>query len=137
MQILDIHTEDLDMSATSDKKYHQYWISALLSGSTNLTSLSMVADGIPWTPVLGLLPLRHLELTMRWVQPWLDVIVTDLSFCSCLESLTITDGFEEPYRISTNLPGLCLHDVATLKNVELCGWFPTEDFLLPSGCLVQ
>ncbi len=138
MQTLNIRTEDLEENATSDKKYHQHWIAALLTGSTSLISLTMVADGVPWTLVLGLSQIRHLDLTIRQAKPWLGVLATDLSLSSCLETLKITDGVERgPYGVSKNLPDLLLHDVASLKTVELCGWYPEGSFTLPSGCLVR
>ena len=137
VQIFHIYQED-PFEEIPQEKYLQYWISASLLGATKLTSLSMRADSLPWTPVLGLLSIRQLELTMKWVMPWLDVIVDDLTFCSCLETLKITESMEGEWEcISMRLPDLCFHHVATLKSVELLGWYPKGKFTLHLGCLLR
>ena len=123
-------------------RYLQRWISTLLLASTKLTSLSVRTDGVPWPPVLGLLPVRHLELTMHKARPWLDVIVADLRLASCLETLMIVDdlvcqGYVASDFPASSLPDLILHDVASLKSVDLVGWYPKEEFTLPQGCLLR
>ena len=139
LQTLDIYTETDDTEEPSiQEKYLQPWILALLLGATKLTSLSMRSDGIPYTPVLGLLSIRQLELTMNWVKPWLDVITADLSLCSCLETLKISENLDGGWDCeSMALPDLFLHDVPTLKSVELLGWYPNRKFTLPQGCLLR
>ena len=139
MQDLSISKEDTCdypiQSGTLGASY-QKWLSALLLGATQLTSLSVVTDGIPMPPVLGQLPLRHLELTMHQDRPWLGGIMADLSFCSRLETLHIEDdafGCDVP---SKNLPGVSLHGVATLRSVTVRGWHPKDEFTLPPGCLL-
>lgn len=136
LQNLDIR--ELEPSGLSaGEEYVQRWVLALLLGSTELTSLSMVADCVPWTPVLGVLQLQHLELTLRDDKPWLEDLMADLSLCPCLETLKIADeGFwyDTP---SKDLPDLLLCEVATLKSVELLGWYPKGDFTLPEGCLLR
>lgn len=140
VQSLDLSGGDSieELPVSMQDRYFQPWILALLLGANKLTSLSMRTDWLPWTPVLGLLSLQHLELTMDWVKPWLDVISADLSCCSCLETLKITerleDGFDCP---SMSLPDLFLHDVATLKSVDLLGWYPQGVLTLPPGCLLR
>ncbi len=136
-QSLQIYNMDPDAEATSGEKYLQRWITALLLSSANLTTLSVLTDGVPWPPVLGLIPVRHLSLHMRWVRPWLDVITTDLSVCSCLETLSIRSDCVDDDSVSNTLPDLFLHDVVTLKSVELYGWFPKEAFTLPPECLLR
>ena len=115
----------------------QCWTLALLVKSTKLELLSVYTDGIPWLPVLGLLHIRHLELIMKDVKPWLDVILTDLSLCSCLETLKIADERVDNNYHSKRLPDLLLREVATLKSVELVGWYPKQEFTLPQGCVLR
>ena len=123
--------------ATFLESHLQRWTQALLLASTHLTSLSVRADGITWQPVLGLIHIRHLELTMCHAKPWLDVITTDLSLCSCLESLKIADKQIHSRVQSLELPDLLLREVATLKSVELVGWYPKQRFTLPPGCVLR
>ena len=138
MQTLDFYGEDLYEGPSWQEKYLQHWMSALLLGATKLTSLSVATDCVPWTPVLGLLSIRHLELTMNEIKPWTDLIMADLSICSCLESLRITENMEGGMGgTSMELPELFLHDLATLKSVDLLGWFPGDYFTLSPGCLLR
>ena len=136
VQGLDIH-EELTKDSSMRGVYFQHWMSALLLGSPRLASLSMRADGVPLPPVLGRLSVRNLELTMQEVKPWLHLIMADLSLCSSLESLKIADDWMEEGVISKGLPDLFLHDVTTLKTVELVGWYPEEHFSLPPGCMLH
>ena len=115
----------------------QHWLSALLLGAPRLTSLFALTDGVSWPPVLGQLSLRHLPLKMRYVRPWLDVIMADLSQCSCLETLTIVGDHVEYGCESLELPELHLHDVTSLKRLDLVGWVPWESFTLPPGCMLR
>ncbi len=124
-------------SATSQAEYLQRWISAVLLSSPKLTSLSMMIDGIPWPPVLGLLNIRHLHLTIASCRPWLGDIMTDLSFCSCLETLEIVQAHIDDINPSMSFPKLLLQGVATLKSVELVGWYPAEKLTLPPGCMLR
>ena len=64
------------------------WVLALLLSSTKLDSLTMKCDDIFWRPVLGLLALRHLEITTHWSEPSLALLV-DVSFCQAWETLKI------------------------------------------------
>ena len=125
------------MKTPARDEYFQSWMSALLLGATKLTSLSVVADGVPWPPVLGLLSLRHLELIMAFEKPWLNVILADLSLCPCLETLKLVDDAFDEGLLSTSLPDLYLHDVTTLTNVDFLGWYPWDRFTLPPGCLLR
>ena len=94
----------------------------------------MDGDGIVWPPVSGLLSLRHLEITTEDLEPCLAVLA-DLSSCWCLETLKISrDYWDDP---SGDLPDIFLHEVSSLKSVEVIGWYPQGDFTLPSGCLLR
>ena len=62
--------------------------------------------------------------------------MADLSFCSCLETLCIKDGALGRDLPSKNLPAVSLRGVATLKRVEVRGWYPKDAVTLPSGCLL-
>ena len=137
LQTLEINGEEHSAHASGEDCYLQPWLRALLSGATRLTALSIVADSIPWPPVLGLIPIRQLEISMRWVKPWLDVITADLSLCSSLEALKIADIGIRDHKQSMGLPDLLLHDISTLQRVELIGWYPKERFMLPPGCLLR
>ena len=117
--------------------YFQSWISALLTSATQLTSLTIAADGVPWTSVMGLLSIRQLEISMCQIKPWLRSIAADLSFCSCLESLKIVDIEIRDHGNSMDLPDLFLHNVATLQSVDLIGWYPKKNLTLPPGCLLR
>ena len=112
------------------------WMLALLLGATKLTSLSLVTEDVFWPPVLGLLSLRHLELTMLFVNPRLAVLLADLRY-SCLETLIIAAEPRDDDLPSSDLPDLSLHDVATLKSVEVRGWYPRGKFTIPPRCLLQ
>ena len=90
MQTLDIREDDFFAGPSLHERHLQRWAPTLLLGPTRLTSLSIVTDRVPWMPVLGLLSIRHLELTMNTMRPWTDVVMADLSFCSCLETLKTT-----------------------------------------------
>lgn len=98
---------------------------------------SVAMLSLPWTPVLGLLRLQHLELTIRFAQPWLKDLMADLSLCSCLETLKFADEGFWYEDASMHLPNLLLHDVATLRSVELLGWYPEGRMTLPPGCLLR
>ena len=137
VQDIDIYEEDGLDGASSVTTNLQRWVLALLLASTKLTSLSMQADGVPWLPVLGQLRIRHLELTMRYVRPWLDVITADLSYCSCLETLKIEADRINSNSMSMKLPDLLLHEVTTLRSLELIGWYPKGRFTLPPGCVLR
>ena len=84
----DIHSSE---GPSLQERHLHHWISTLLSGATTLSSLSIATDCVPWTPVLGHLPIRHLKLKMDWIKPWTDTIMIDSSFCSCLETLNIAE----------------------------------------------
>ena len=86
--------------------------------------------------MLGLLSLRHLELTMHQTQPGLDNIVADVTSCTGLETLKITEDRDGGY-VSPDLPDLCLHTMASLKSVDLLGWCPDDSFTLPPGCVLR
>ena len=138
VQHLGIYDEQIyNEDASTRDEYFQSWMSALLLGATKLTSLSVVADGVPWPPVLGLLSLRHLELIMAFEKPWLNVILADLSLCPCLETLKLVDDAFDEGLLSTSLPDLYLHDVTTLTSLDLIGWYPWDRFTLPPGCLLR
>ena len=123
--------------ASAEYCYLQHWLSALLLGAKRLTALSVVADSVPWSPVLRSLSIRQLELSMPWVKPWLNVITADLSMCSSLEALKIADIGIRDHKQSMELPDLLLHDISTLQSVEFLGWYPQEKFTLPPGCLLR
>ncbi|CAL5225523.1 g8354 [Coccomyxa viridis] len=129
---LNLHIEEANGGSYAEADL-QCWTLALLVKSTKLELLSVYTDGIPWLPVLGLLHIRHLELIMKDVKPWLDVILTDLSLCSCLETLKIADERVDNNYHSKRLPDLLLREVATLKSVELVGWYPKQEVTLPQG----
>ena len=133
VHVQNLHIEKVDGASYAEADLQRLLL-ALLMKSTKLESLSVRADGIPWLPVLGLIHIRHLELTMCHAKPWLDVIKTDLGLCSCLETLKIADETINTRLHSKSLPDLLLHKVASLKSVELAGWHPTQSFALPSGC---
>lgn len=116
--------------------YLQPWISALLLHSRSLKSLHVLADGVPWVPVLRELAIKELRINMRWVKPWLNVIMADLSLCSCLERLSIVDTALND-KVSVDLPDLLLHGVATLQSVDLYNWYPNKIFTVPTGCLLR
>ena len=137
LQDIDIREEDPHEDTSSMETHLQRWVLALLLASTRLTSLSMQIETFPWLPVLGLLRIRHLELTMRFVAPWVDGIMADLSVCSCLETLKIADNEVDPGTLSMELPDLLLHEVVTLRSLELIGWYPKGRFTLPPGCLLR
>ena len=137
LQGLDIHEELVWKDDSMRGEYFQQWLSALLLSTQRLASLSVRTDGVPWSPVLGRLSVRHLELTMREVKPWLHVIMADLSLCSSLETLTIEDDLIDHDTISKGLPDVFLHDVTTLKTVEFVGWYPEKEFTLPPGCMLH
>ena len=139
MRVQDIDIEEEDgLDDTSSVETHlQRWLLALLLASTKLTSLTMRNNSVPWLPVLGLLRIRHLELTMRGHEPWLDGITADLSFCSCLETLKIADNEIDHDHQSMKLPDLLLHEVTTLRSLELMGWYPKGKFTLPPGCVLR
>ena len=118
-------------------EYIQHWMSTLLLGAPRLTSLTVLTDGVSWPPVLGQLALRHLELQMRYVSPWLDAILADLSLCSCLETLAIVGDHVDQGYPSLELPELPLHDMTTLKRLDLVGWAPWDNFSLPPGCMLR
>ena len=87
--------------------------------------------------MLALVPVRHLDISTCYSTPWEGVILTDLSFCSCLETLKFANVDICKRRISNALPDIFLHDVTTLKNVELLGWYTMEKCTLPPGCLLR
>ncbi len=136
VQNLDIEDDDVCEYPNIPRNCIQCWISTLLLGATKLTSLAMRFDGLPWNPVLGLLALRQLELTTNWPQPGLEDMLADLTFCTCLEMLKITEerGWGS---VSATLPALCLAGMATLKSMELVGWCPAREFTLPPGCVLR
>ena len=108
---IEIHSNEESGVASAEEYYLQIWLLTLLLGAKNLTSLSIVADSIPWLPVLGLLSIRQLEISVRWVKPWLNVITADLSLCSSLEALKIVDTDISKHDYSRELPDLLLDDV--------------------------
>ena len=113
-------------------------MSALLLGAPNLTSLTVSADGIPWPSVLGLMSLRHLELKMWCDIIWMESMMAHLSFCSCLETLKLGNDGIDPEGLSPSLyADIFLHDVTTLKSVEIYNWYPEQEFVLPIGCLLR
>ena len=138
MQDLDIYEDDNLPEDSAEMQCFQRWMSALLLGAPNLTSLNVRTDGVPWPPVLGLMSLHHLELNMWHDRPWLDSMMADLSFCSCLETLKLGNDGIDP---DVSSPGLCadifLRDVTTLKSVEVYNWYPEQEFKLPVGCLLR
>lgn len=139
LQDLGIYGEEVSQDTDTRDEYVQSRMVALLLGAPKLTSLSMVVDGVPWPPVLGLLTIRHLELTMTFEKPWLSVMLADLSLCACLETLKLVDDVLD-YNLDTEsmtLPDLFLHDVTTLKSVDLIGWYPWDSVTLPPGCLLR
>lgn len=138
MPVQDLDIEDVyDFGFPSiHDSYLQHWISVLLLGATKLTSLSLCIHGPSWTPVLGLLSLRQLELTMHCTQPGLKNIVADVTSCTGLETLKITEE-RGGCHVSPDLPDLCLHTMANLKSVELLGWCPDDRFTLPPGCVLR
>ena len=139
MQTLDIHGKSDSEGPSLQEKHLQHWIPTLLLGSSKLASLSIVADCVPWTPVLGLLSIRHLQLTVDQIMPWTDIVMADLSFCSFLETLKITESMEEGmmWCIEDWLPDLFLRDVVTPKSMELIGRYPKVNLTLPPGCLLR
>ena len=121
-------------------KYFQRWMSALLLASTRLTSLSLRTDGAPGPPVLGFLTLQHLDLTVGSDGPWLSAVIADLSFCSHLQTLKVAQMdlyHDHENHPPMRLPNLLLQDVASLKSLELTGFYPTEEFTLPAGCVLR
>ena len=139
MQDLDIYQDDALLDDSPEMQCFQHWMSALLLGSPKLTTLTVCTDGVPWPPVLGLMSLQHLKLTMWDARPWLGSMMADVSFCSCLESLKL--GNDEGIDCEVPSKSLCadvvLHDVKTLKSVEVYNWCPEQDFSLPEGCLLR
>ena len=140
MQTLTIRGEKLTGDTNTKWEYFQRWMSVLLLGSTYLSSLSLNSDGIPWPSVLSLLTLQHLELTIDSDGPWLSALTADLSFCSHLQTLKIRQkylSYEDSYYPPMSLPNLLLHDLASLKSLELIGLYPRYQFTLPAGCLLR
>ena len=140
MQTLTIRGEKLTGDTNTKWEYFQRWMSVLLLGSTYLSSLSLNSDGIPWPSVLSLLTLQHLELTIDSDGPWLSAVTADLSFCSHLQTLKIRQkylSYEDSYYPPMSLPNLLLHDLASLKSLELIGLYPRYQFTLPAGCLLR
>ncbi|CAL5218832.1 g563 [Coccomyxa viridis] len=114
---IDICEGALSWDTCPVKRLLQRWAIALLFGSPKLTSLSMAIDDVFCPPELGLLSLRHLELTMCCVSHRLPDILADLRH-SQIESLVIATAdclYDHP---SSNLPDIFLHEVATLKSME-------------------
>ncbi len=63
-------------------------------------------------------------------------ILADLRH-SQIESLVIATAdclYDHP---SSNLPDIFLHEVATLKSMEVRGFYPKAKFTLPAGCLLR
>ena len=110
----------------------------MLLGAPNLTSLTVSADGIPWPSVLGLMSLRHLELKMWCDTVWMESMMADLSFCSCLETLKLgNDEITDTAPSMSLCADIILHDITTLKSVEVSNWLPEQEFTLPKGCLLR
>ena len=135
LQEIDIDGETPSLDVRPARKHMQRWVLALLLGATKLTSLSLVTHDVFWPPVLGLLSLRHLELSMLFGSSWLAVVMANLQ-SSCLETLILATDTSDDLP-SSDLPDLFLHDVATLKSVEVRGWYPRGRFTLPPGCLLR
>ena len=138
VQNLDIYESEKLPLNSPEMQFHQHWMSALLLGSPNLTSLTVSTDGVAWPPVLGLMSLRHLNLMMGSNRPWLGSIMTDLSFCTRLETLKLGNY---DFHIEGPSQGLhadvFLHAVTALKSVEVYNWCPVREFTLPAGCLLR
>ena len=74
---------------------------------------------------------------MDFSTPLLESIIADLRFCSSLESLTIArEQICDDIR-SEDLPDLILHELSSLKIVQLRGWCPRNRFTIPSRCVVR
>lgn len=121
------------------KRYSQPWMQALLLGATSLAALSIPGDTIPASLQLWRLPLRHVELKISKAEQNFSSILVDLSFSLTIGGLKITGaGMDDlnPRYVSPALPPVCLHAVASLKHVEIHGWFPTK-LSLPERCQLR
>ena len=111
----------------------------MLLNSVSLEALRVDAKTAPCPPVLGFLPnLKYIELTLQEPQEWLGRFFVDLSFCSCLESLNIIQDHDHDHETMNihpgKLPEVQLGSLPNLKRVELMGWLPGTEFILPLHC---
>lgn len=136
LQELDICEGALPVETCPIKRLLQRWAFALLLGSTKLTSLSMEIDDVFCPPELGLLSLRHLELTMCCISHRLPAILADLRH-SQIESLVLATTDDLDDYPSSDLPDVVLHEVATLKSLEVRGLYPKGKLSFPPGCLLR
>ena len=109
----------------------QMWQDQLLLGAPNITILSL-GPNVSCYPVLGILPLRHLELVVEKEQPWLAEFLRTIHAKVTLESLTI---LSQAFRGA--LPDMNLSRIINLRHLKLQNLLPTGTCYLPEGCLLH
>ena len=120
------------------------WIEALLHSATNLTALSILANGAVRPAALRpLRALRHLELVLSEPQlctRTLSQLMAELPHCCALEMLTLQHVESTPRwsdRSDFPLPDMCFDRMAALHHVQLKGCFPSGRLRLPPACTVR
>lgn len=73
---------------------------------------------------------------MQCLEPCLAVLA-DLSSCWCLETLKISTRDRLSWDPSESLPDITLHEISSLKSVDIFGWYPEGKLTLPTGCLLH
>ncbi len=135
VQKWDVQLPDLDDGSGSWRQRSaeyvlqcQRWQDQLLLSAPSMTALSL-GPNVLHPPVLGRLPLRHLELQVKAKQPWLAGVLKDLRHITTLESLTIVSR--------APLPEVQLESLKSLRHVKLHSALPTKMLSLPEGCLLH